>query len=440
MNDKTRSLWRALWVLPPVAIGVLILVLLVRVNPGPTPIDNVELARRVRVITVPQVALTPYAEAYGTAQPAQVWTAVAQVAGRVVYTHRRLRDGGILPAGTALLRIDPVDYELSLAQVRAELAELDVQESNANALRVLEERALMLAERERERIARLRRQGTVSPSDSDSAERNELASRVSLQNLRNSLALLPTQRKVLQAKLTQAERNLQHTNISAPFNLRVAGLAVEAEQYVGKGQNLFQGDAVDRVEVIAQVNIAALRNLFIGFDGAAPDITRLADELPDITGLRALVRLDMGGHIAEWQAEFVRFSDQIDSKTRTLGVVVAVDRPLDKILPGKRPLLSKGMLVQVLLRGRVQADRVIVPRTAVRAGKVYVVDVNGRLETRDVELLYSFGELSVVAGGVQPGEQLVVSDLVPAVSGMLLEPSADDDALEALLAAARDGL
>ena len=378
-------------------------------------------------------------EAYGSAQPARVWTAVAQLAGRVVYAHPRLRNGGLIPADTELVRIDPVDYELNLAQARAELAELGVQESNTNASLVIEERSVILAERERKRLARLGIQGTVSQSDSDSAERLELTSRATLQGLRNTLALLPTQRKVLQARLTQAERDLQHTSIHAPFNLRVAGLAIEAEQYVGKGQSLFQGDSVDEVEVVAQVNMAALRTLFIGFHGIAPGITQLAAELPDITGLRALVRLDMGGHIAEWEARFVRFSDQVDAKTRTLGVVVAVDRPVEKIVPGDRPLLSKGMLVQVLLRGRPQADRVIVPRGAVRAGRVYLADVNDRLQLRDVELLYNFGELSVVANGVQPGERLVVSDLAPAVSGMLLNPVADDRALQALLTASGDG-
>ena len=87
-------------------------------------------------------------EAYGSAQPARVWTAVAQLAGRVVYAHPRLRNGGLIPADTELVRIDPVDYELNLAQARAELAELGVQESNTNASLVIEERSVILAERE----------------------------------------------------------------------------------------------------------------------------------------------------------------------------------------------------------------------------------------------------------------------------------------------------
>ena len=58
MNERIPSRWRALWVLPPTAAGALILIFLLWTDPGPTQIENVEHARKVRVIAVPQVALT----------------------------------------------------------------------------------------------------------------------------------------------------------------------------------------------------------------------------------------------------------------------------------------------------------------------------------------------------------------------------------------------
>jgi hypothetical protein len=36
----------------------------------------------------------------------------------MIETHPRFRNGEILPAGTRLFRIDPVDYELPLAQAQ----------------------------------------------------------------------------------------------------------------------------------------------------------------------------------------------------------------------------------------------------------------------------------------------------------------------------------
>ncbi|MCP5298497.1 MAG: efflux RND transporter periplasmic adaptor subunit [Chromatiaceae bacterium] len=432
MNPPRRR--RALWLLPPVLVGVAILALSVARKPAPAPAAEGEPVRAVRTLVVEPMTLVPRVRGYGSVQPAQVWTAVSQVAGRVVTMHPQLRDGEILLAGTELLRIDPVDYELNLAQAQASLAELDVQQANTEASLEIEKRNVALAERELARIGSLAKKGTASRSDSDSAERALLAGRAAVQNLENALALLPTQRKVQQTRVAQAERDLQNTVVHAPFDLRVAGLAVEAEQYVGKGQTLFRGDAVDSVEIVAQVNLGEMRKLFIGQEQMDLDPAALVARLPEVTGLQAQVNLDMGGHVATWDARFVRFSDQIDSKTRTLGVVVAVDRPLEKVRPGERPPLSKGMLVEVGLTGRAQPQRILVPRHALHAGQVYLVD-DGRLALRHVELLYNLDGTSVIASGLSGGEQLVLSDLVPAVAGMRLDPRPDAAALATLRAA-----
>ena len=78
-------------------------------------------------------------------QPERVWATVAEVAGRIVEVHPRLRNSEIIPAGTLLFRIDPVDYELALAKATAEIAELDVQESNARGSLEIEQRNLSAA-------------------------------------------------------------------------------------------------------------------------------------------------------------------------------------------------------------------------------------------------------------------------------------------------------
>lgn len=437
MSSRPPSRWRALWVLPPLALGILVVVMMASGRQPPARTAAVEISHPVRVVEVRAVDLVPQAEAYGEVQPEKVWAAVAQVAGRIVEVHPQLRDGEILPTDTVLLRIDPVDYELQLAQVRAELAELDVQEKNTRASLAIDARNLSLAEREQQRIANLAAKGTTSQSDVDTAERAMLSARTAMQNNENALALLPTRRRLLEARLAQAERDLANTTLRAPFNLRVADLAVERDQYVGIGQTLFRGDSIDRVEIVAQVAMSSLRNLFAGTSQPMPSISELPYRLPDFTGFRPLVRMDMGNQVAEWEAEFVRFSDRVDPQTRTIGVVVAVDRPLEKTVPGQRPPLSKGMFAQVLIRGRTQPQRLVVPRSALRQGKLYLVDGEQRLAVRPATILFSQGPLSVIAEGVHAGDRVVLSDLVPAVEGMLLDPRPDEAAETALLAAAR---
>ena len=437
MNQIKQSRWRILWILPPLAVGILVLMFMAGGKQPPGKADLGEPRQPVRVIQAQQLELIPRARGYGEVQPEKIWAAVAQVAGRVIETYPRLRNGEIVPRDTLLYRIDPVNYELQLAQARAELAELEVLEKNTRASLDIDQRNLAIAQREQERVARLSKTGTASSSDVDSAERTMLSARTAVQNTENSLALLPTQRRLLEAKVSQAERDLAHTEVKAPFDLRIANVNIEKDQYVGVGQTLFNGDAVGRVEIVAQVAMSSLRNLFLGRGNQIPDITEMHSALPGFTGFRPVVQMDMGSHVAEWEADFVRFSDEVDPQTRTIGVVIGVDQPLQKVIPGKRPPLSKGMFVQVVIRGHAQADRLVLPRTAIRNGKIYVLDAEQRLQVRPVSILYSMDSISVIDQGLQAGETVVVSDLIPAVPGMLLEPKQDNAMQQDLLAAAR---
>lgn len=440
MIFKSHPRRRMLLILPPIVVGILVLMLMAGNRKPPVQAETTTPAKPVRTLEVQQVDLVPVAEGYGSVMPAQLWTAVTEVSGRIVELHPRLRDGEILQAGTLLLRIDPVDYELNLAQAEAALVELDVEQTNAKSSLEIEQRNLGITKREFERISKLAAKGTASQSDLDEAERTLLNNRNAVQNIRNTLALIPTKRKVLEAKRTQAERDLENTRIVAPFNLRVANMQIETDQFVSQGQSLFEGDSVDRVEVLAQFPFASLRRLFIGRDDIHVDTALMGDNLPELVQLEPLVRFDMGTTLAEWQGEFVRFSDNVDPQTRTMGVVVAVDKPFEQVKPGVRPPLSKGMFVQVLLRGPVQPKRLVVPRAAIRDGQLYLVDTEQRLQRKPVEVLFSQGPISVLANGLSPGNQVVVSDLVPAVDGMQLAPHIDQALVDEVAAAARGEL
>jgi RND family efflux transporter MFP subunit len=425
-ENKTSSL-KMLWIIPPVVIGLAFFMVMKSGKQPPTLSEPGETAQTVRILNIEQTDFVPVAQGFGEVRPAQIWKAIAQVSGRIISTHERLQDGEIIQQGEQLLKIDPVDYELNLAQAETQLAELDVQQSNTQSSLKIEQKNLDLAQKEYERLQQLAKKGSVSQSSADAAERNMLTSRAQVQNLKNSLSLLPSQKKLQQAKITQAQRDLANTEILAPFNLRVAGLAIESDQFVSVGQVMLSGDSVDRIEIVAQVALFNLKNLFTTMSEAPTDLQSItASRLNELTGFKPTVRLDMGnGEFATWDARFVRFSDRVDSQTRTLGVVVAVDNPLKKIIPGVRPPLSKGMFVEVAIAGHTQNNSIVIPRSALRKDRVYVMNPDSRLEIREVTKLYDQQAFSIIKSGLNAGENLVLSDLVPAVEGMLLKPAAD---------------
>ena len=435
MNLNRFTHARKLLILPPLVIGFVVLAFMIASKQPPAKTDRIEATRTVRVVDVPLIKLVAVAEGYGPVVPARVWKAISQVGGTVTYIHPKLRDGEILTEGTELVHIDPKDYEIAQAQAGAELSELDMQEKNAVASLDIEKRNLQLAKNEHQRISKLAKQGTASQNSADAAERAMLAYLAAVQNQQNTLALVPSRRSLLEAKLSLARRDLERTIITAPFDMRVANLDIEEDQYVPVGKSLFEGDAIDRVEIKAQVAMSSLRRLFIGRPNIKIDFNRLDESISELVAIDPVVQLDMGNHIAEWQAEFVRFSDVVDPETRTMGVVVAVDDPFDQVIPGYKPPLSKGMFARVVLSGKISMQRIVVPRSSIRAGTVYVVDEDSRLRRRAVKVLFSQGNISVIEEGLSQGERIVVSDLVPAVDGMLLQVQLDETLNQALLAA-----
>ncbi len=427
MSENKPSRLKILWILPPIIIGVIVLNIMKSGKLPPQPDEQGEPVRTVEVMTIHKTDFTPIAQGYGVVKPAEVWKSVAQVSGRITATHPRLKNGEIITRGELLYQVDPVDYELNLAQAKTQLAELDVQLSNTETSLKIEQKNLALAEREFNRLQKLLKKGGVSQSSVDAAERAMLQSSAQVQNLKNALSLIPSQKKLQRAKITQAERDLANTRIAAPFNMKVSGLTIEKDQFVSKGQLLFSGDAIDRVEIVAQVSLSALKNLFRGQPDLPRDITAFSSSLSNITGFKPEVILDMGDNqYARWQAQFLRFSDTVDSQTRTLGVVVAVDKPLQKIIPGKRPPLSKGMFVEVAIAGKPQPDSIVVPRSALRNGHAYIMNDQQRLEIRNVQKGYDQQQQSVIESGLKDGERLVLTDLIPAVAGMLLKPVATE--------------
>ena len=423
------------WV--PVGLGVLAVVYAVRSREAPTRIEPEERITAVRVVEAASVRVVPRALGHGSVKPGKVWEAVGEVGGTVVYRHPELRRGAILAAGTELLRIDPTDYRHAVAEIEAniraadaQLSLLEVRAVNAKRSLAIEERNLALARKQLARTRELLRRGAVSQSEADREERAVLTSEQAVQNLRNSVKLLPAERAVQQAQrdrlkhaLETARHNLERTTVVAPFTCRIAAVNVELAQFAAKGQVWVEADGLEVAEVIAQVPMSRVLALLQSRCRSAPEagavIPRLREEI------RAVVRLRSGDVAIEWPARFSRMSDTVDPRTRTVGVIVAVDQPYREALAEGRPPLVKNMYVEVELRGSPRPEAVVIPRTALRGGRVHVVNGEDRLESREVVVDFTQANWAALRSGLTAGERVVISDLPFAGEGMLLRPEPD---------------
>ena len=427
---------KKLLILPPLVLGIALAVWLVRGKRPPERTDITEPARPVRVLEIQPRSVTPVGRGYGTAQPARTWRAVAEVKARVTSVDERLDAGQFFAAGAELLRLDDVEFKLEVVRLDAEIASLTAQQakleavvSNDEGLLEIEHKSLLLAREELKRLQTLREQRTVSQTEVDGQLRQVLAQEAAVGRLTNALSLAPSERLVLiaqlgsaTARLEQARLDLERTVIKAPFACRIAAVHVEETQPVSPGGVLVEADGIEVVEVEAHLPISHVR----------PLINRLSEEdfrsaLTDPgfwsrLGLQATVHLHGTGMQVSWDARFVRLRDLIDPKTRTMGIVVAVDHPYKKARPGLRPPLVKGMFVEVELRGEPRPNRILIPRAALHQGRVYLVGADNRLVTRPVKVDFAVGDDVCLSEGLAAGDKLVLTDLIPALEGMLLAP------------------
>lgn len=419
--------------LPPIALGIAAAVWMIASAPGPAQIDGGAPALPVRVMTVAAEDIRPTATAWGNLRAADTWVAVAEVQGEVIWRHPDLERGRLIPEGTEVLRIDPADYELTLAQSLADLAALEAERAQlsaeaANTGRILElERArLALAEADLTRTRTLTQQGTAPQSRADEAERATLLARRTVAELENTLALIPprearitAQTARTQAAIDRARRSLDRTLLITPFALRVTEVSAERFQTIAPGQVVIRGDGIAAAEVVAHLPIDSFRRL-VG--DAVQDMT-LADMMRDMPATQIEVTLSpLSDPTQIWTAHVARIEGALDARARTVPVVVIVDDPYEGADPPRRLPLVPNTQVQIAFSGASMSGLIAIPEAALHGGMVRILGPDDLLELRPVTAAFAQSGHVVIAEGLSPGDRVVIDDIAPAIPGMALTP------------------
>lgn len=428
-------------------IGIATAAFLIKNKPAIEHIDSGMPAKPVDVISIRSIPISPHVTAYGTVEPSVALKSKAQVSGKISYLHPNLQPGASISAGTLVIRIDQEDSQVSLNQSEADLranqsslAQLDEEEKTTHRSLQYAKENLRVGETELARIRGIWDKQLISRSTLDAEEQKVLQLRQSTADLQGKLNAFSSRRDAINAQIERATQQvkgqtttLSRTEITMPFDARIGDVLVEEGEYVSLGTYLFESLAVNRIEVNAQLPVQQMRTLvstgLLNDSQASPsaDLSLILKKLK----LSATVSLVGGSSEATWEAELLRFSESIDPIRRTLGVVVAVDNPYEKVIPGKRPPLIKGMYTAVDLYAP-EYPAIVIPRSALHEGRVYLVNAQQRLEIRPVTVLFQQGSLLVIEAGLKAGEQLIINDLIPVIEGMPLLPEVDSH-FEALL-------
>jgi len=419
--------------LPPIALGIAVAAWMIASAPGPALVEAGAPPLPVRVMTVAAEDLRPTATAWGNLRAADTWVAVAEVQGEVIWRHPDLEPGRLIQAGTEVLRIDPADYELALAQSQADLAALEAERvqlaaeaENTRRILALERDRLQLAETDLERTRTLVTQGNVPQSRADEAERATLLARRTVAELENALALIPPRQARITAQVARSEaaiararRSLARATLSTPFDLRVTEVNAERYQIVAPGQVVIRGDGIAAAEVVAHLPIAAFRRLV----GNASEGVTFTDRLRDGPDTLIDVTLSpLSDPSQTWPARVTRIEGALDARARTVPVVVTVADPYGRADPPRRLPLVSNMQVGMAFEGTALEGVITIPEAALHAGIVRVAGPDDLLDLRPVTAAFAQGGRVVITEGLSPGERVVLDDIAPAIPGMALTP------------------
>ncbi|MCK4742284.1 MAG: hypothetical protein KAT25_00540 [Sulfuriflexus sp.] len=420
-----------------IGLGILIAIMLISSR---TPLQHAGTempSKSVDTITARRIPFSAKVTAYGNVEPTVTLQTLAEVRGKISYIHPDLKQGNSISANTIVIRIDSQDYEVSLKQTQADLAasksslkQLDVEKQTTLRSLALAKKNLQVGEKELERIRSIWDRKLIARSTLDAEEQKVIQLRQQVSELQGQLNTYASRKDTVQAQITRAEEqvkgqktNLGRTEITLPFSARIGKVSVDKGQFVNVGSSLFEALDINGVEINAQLPILHMRSL-VGhldnknFDRPAVGITR--DVLANLN-LSARVKLVGDMPDAIWNARVLRFSESIDPVRRTIGIVVGIDRPYEKIIPGRRPPLLKGMFMAVELYAP-KYKAIVIPRKAIHYGRVYVVSKDNRLVIKTVNIQQQQDDLVIVRSGIEEGDQIIINDLIPVIEDMPLTP------------------
>lgn len=417
---------------PALAVGVLVLVLAVKLKPELPVKPADDRARLVETLPLELKAVAPLAIGFGKVAPKVEWKAIAEVSGKVIYRHPGLEKGQVLKAGTEILRIDPLDYQLKLVQAQADLkssqtslAKLNQEEQNLKSSLKIESNRLAIANKELERKQNLRKKGLNSQSDVDQQEQTTLSQRKLVLDIENQIALMPDEKRVAEAlikvnnaKVDEAKRALEKTIITLPYDLRIAQVDIEQDQVVNQQQTMVTAHGIDVMEVEAQLSIHDMQTLAASLGEFARDESGIPQ--PDMTFIQAYIELSSGNLSASWPAKVARVSETVDANQATAGVILEIEQDYRELNPTSLPPLVNGMFVRAYIEGQANPNWVI-PERALHGGKIYLMDEQNRLRIVPVTVLFRRDNQVVIDGKLSHGQKLIVNDLLPAIEGMLLK-------------------
>ena len=307
----------------------------------------------------------------------------AQVGGTL--TGINFKDGDIVHKGDLLFTIDPRPYEIRLAQANAQL-------DTARA-------RLTLAERQLDRAQALATKSFETQQTVDQRMADKRSAQAAIDDAK--------------AQIRDAEFDLEHCRIKAPFNGRIGTHLVS----VG---NLIAGSRAETSPTTLLATLVSRDPIYLNFDISESDF---------LTFSRSRARLD-GGLANKVE---IALGDETDFARQ--GTLDFVDNVLNRssgtiharaTVPNPDGFLTPGVFARVRLIVGAPAQVFLVPDTAVLPDQsehiVMTVAPDSTVVPKQVAIGDLRGSLRVIRSGLAPNDRVIIDGIPHALPGAKVAP------------------
>lgn len=303
----------------------------------------------------------------------------------------------------AVLEIPELVAQVDEAQAAVHHAEEEIQRSRSDVLRAQADNVALHANADRLVNTDKARPGLIAQQELDDATAKDRASQAQVDAAKSGLAAAQQQLEVAKANQHHFSALNDYARITAPYDGVVTWRFSDTGSLVQAGTSTTTGLPV---VTVAQVDLLRLR---IPVPESLASKVRIGDS--------ADVHVQATGE--HFTGKVARFTDSLDTSTRTMQVEIDVPNPNYHLQPG--------MYADVTLSANSRPDALTVPIEAIQRGEnnkttVLVIDSQDKVQQRVVQVgVESSNKVEVLAGLAQ-GERVIVGNLGSYQPGEVVKP------------------
>lgn len=352
---------------------------------GPEPRQKKKTGRAitVEVEEIVPVKHTVSIDAMGEIIPAREIDLKSQVGGEITFTDREFLPGGFFKAGEVILKIDPTDYALVVKQLESE-----AQKTASD----------LLIEKGNQRIAQ---KEFALIGEKISGEQRDLILR------KPQLEKLQAAKQSADARLEKARLDLQRTEVVAPFNCVIKSRDVNLGARISANAPLAHIVATDAFWLKVSIPIEKLK--WIDFPQSSSE-----------KGSTVTIVKDIDNTSVFWRGSVIRLLPSIEEKGRMAQLLVEVIDPFGKTEGNGGVQLLLGSYIRAQIDGAEIEQAFEVNRAHLHDGNTLWFFRNGKLEIREVVVVYRGKKQVIIQNGLESGELLITSSIPSPVDGLAL--------------------